>query len=291
MPPSELGPELVQEVREACEAGAVMTGLALSEALGREITVSIQGTETLDGDRLPADLQGQGVLLVLEAAEASAIVILPAAAIPFLPTWCLDPQEVGTRLETLAKQCRVLVPKNTSIISSWAIHVDDIPAALAVCGLAPNTPRVLLNLKTSQHEATISLAWPFTQVEQLLVADAQGTGADRPTYETIEQGLAQLPPYTRSLLKVRVPVSVTLASTRQSLRRIMELSPGAIISFKKTCDETLTLEIGDQTIADGEAVKVGDKFGLWITAMTLPPERFETVAGQEAQRQRARKHA
>jgi hypothetical protein len=37
------------------------------------------------------------------------------------------------------------------------------------------------------------------------------------------------------------------------------------------------MEVGRQELAEGEAVKVGDKFGLLITSMTLPSERFWSV--------------
>lgn len=97
---------------------------------------------------------------------------------------------------------------------------------------------------------------------------------------SLDEALRRLPPYTRSLLRVRVPISVTLASTKQSVRRILELGPGAIIQFRKTCEETLTLEVAGRPIAEGEAVKVGDKFVLWITSMILPKERFEKITGR-----------
>ncbi len=70
--------------------------------------------------------------------------------------------------------------------------------------------------------------------------------------------------YTRNLLKVRVPVTVALASQRTSIQEIIELGPGSIVKFVKTCDEPLTLTVGERAIATGEVVKVGDKFGLRI---------------------------
>jgi flagellar motor switch/type III secretory pathway protein FliN len=86
-----------------------------------------------------------------------------------------------------------------------------------------------------------------------------------------------LPPYTRSLLHIQVPVVVTLAKKRQALGRIVELGPGSIIQFEKSCEELLELSVGDRPIASGEAVKVGDKFGLRILSITLPGERFHPV--------------
>ena len=86
-----------------------------------------------------------------------------------------------------------------------------------------------------------------------------------------------LPPYTRSLLRISVPVVVTLAEKRQSLGRIIEIGPGSILQFDKSCEEMLDLSVGNRSIAWGEAVKVGDKFGLRITSITPPEERFQSL--------------
>jgi flagellar motor switch protein FliN len=96
--------------------------------------------------------------------------------------------------------------------------------------------------------------------------------------------LQRLPPYSRSLLKIKVPVTVTLATSKQSVRSILGMVPGSIIQFEKMCDEMLTLEVGNHRVAEGETVKVGDKFGLRLTSMILPEERFHTVRGQGAEK-------
>lgn len=83
----------------------------------------------------------------------------------------------------------------------------------------------------------------------------------------IEAELAQLPEFARRLMRIPVPIQVTLASQRKSVQEIVELGPGSIIKFTKTCDEPMGLCIGDRTIALGEVVKVGDKFGLRIGSL------------------------
>ncbi len=101
-----------------------------------------------------------------------------------------------------------------------------------------------------------------------------------PAGDGTERGwLKCLPPYSRSLLKIRVPVTVTLAETRRPIGDILEIVPGSILQFEKMCDETLSLEVGNHKIAEGETVKVGDKFGLRITSMVMPEERFHPVYG------------
>ena len=83
----------------------------------------------------------------------------------------------------------------------------------------------------------------------------------------IDAELNRLPAYSRGLLQILVPVRVTLASQRKSIQEIIELGPGSIVKFDKTCDEPLELCVGDRPIAQGEVVKVGDKFGLKITGL------------------------
>lgn len=90
---------------------------------------------------------------------------------------------------------------------------------------------------------------------------------------------ARLPGYARSLLKIQVPVTVTLATSRRPVSAILELVPGAILQFEKGCDAPLSLEIGSLRVAEGETVKVGDRFGLRLTSMVLPEERFRPVQG------------
>ncbi len=85
-----------------------------------------------------------------------------------------------------------------------------------------------------------------------------------------------MPSFTRSILKIRLPVRVA-PRKKQPIEQIVELGPGSIIQFDKSCEEMLDLVVGDQLIAKGEAVKVGEKFGLRITSIILPSERFNAV--------------
>ena len=86
-----------------------------------------------------------------------------------------------------------------------------------------------------------------------------------------------LPSYAKSLLRIRVPVIVTLAAKKQPIGRIVELGPGSIIQFDKSCEEMLEMHVNDQLVAEGEAVKVGDKFGIRLTSLVVPGERFKPV--------------
>src|SRR4030095_3762361 len=99
------------------------------------------------------------------------------------------------------------------------------------------------------------------------VAETVAEPGAPPAVTGIEAELNQLPEYSRRLLQIQVPVRVTLASQRKSIQEIIELGPGSIVKFDKTCDEPLDLCIGDRPVAQGEVVKVGDKFGLKISGL------------------------
>jgi flagellar motor switch protein FliN len=124
-----------------------------------------------------------------------------------------------------------------------------------------------MNGPSVEHSASASGGSPFA-------APRTASGDD---FE-FAQRLAQLPSYTRSLLRIQVPVHVTLAATRQPTSRVLDLAPGTILHFSKPCDEPLNLSIGHCDVAVGETVKVGDKFGLRLTSMVMPQEKFEPVA-------------
>lgn len=70
--------------------------------------------------------------------------------------------------------------------------------------------------------------------------------------------------YSRAVLSIKTPVSVTLARKKVTLDRIVSLVPGSMLTFEAHCDEPLILEAGGKPIATGETIKIGDKFGLRI---------------------------
>jgi flagellar motor switch protein FliM len=59
--------------------------------------------------------------------------------------------------------------------------------------------------------------------------------------------------------------------------QIVQLVPGTMLQFDKACDEPLTLEVAGRTIASGDAVKVGDKFGIKLRGLEPPPPTVQTA--------------
>lgn len=90
---------------------------------------------------------------------------------------------------------------------------------------------------------------------------------DRPTAD----------PRTRRLTKVPIQVSVRLAEKRLEMDSVLALVPGSIITFNKSCEELLDLYVNNCRFARGEAVKIGEKFGLRLTEVGVKPVRVPRV--------------
>ncbi len=66
------------------------------------------------------------------------------------------------------------------------------------------------------------------------------------------------------LKQIPVMVSVRLAEKKIQVDQLMTMSPGALVMFDKSCEAPLDLYINNARYCRGEAVKIGENFGLKI---------------------------
>jgi flagellar motor switch protein FliN/FliY len=76
---------------------------------------------------------------------------------------------------------------------------------------------------------------------------------------------AKTPAELDRIMRLYVPVIVKLAQRKLTMAEVLRLGVGAIIEFEKSSEEPLDLLINNKPIGTGEAVKVGENFGLRIT--------------------------
>ncbi len=81
----------------------------------------------------------------------------------------------------------------------------------------------------------------------------------------------------QSILDLEVPVMVQLGEREMSLREVLALIPGAILEIPKVADDELDLMINNKRVGVGWAVKVGENFGLRITAIGSREQIAEAV--------------
>ena len=79
------------------------------------------------------------------------------------------------------------------------------------------------------------------------------------------------------LHNVPVRVVVTLAEKRIEVGQLSGISPGTLITFSKPCEELLDLYVNNRAFCRGEAVKIGEKFGLKVTEIGVKPVRESRV--------------
>ena len=81
------------------------------------------------------------------------------------------------------------------------------------------------------------------------------------------------------ILKLQVPVIVKLAERRFSMAEVLRIQTGAILEFAKASDSPLELMINNKSIAVGEAVKVGENFGIRLTQIGDVKQIIKSMGG------------
>ncbi|MCH8242421.1 MAG: FliM/FliN family flagellar motor switch protein [Planctomycetes bacterium] len=81
----------------------------------------------------------------------------------------------------------------------------------------------------------------------------------------------------RNLLSLEVPVSVILAERDMDIESILKTKIGTIIEFDVPFDSDLMLYVADEQVARGQAVKIGENFGIRVTSVKSVEERVQAL--------------
>lgn len=99
------------------------------------------------------------------------------------------------------------------------------------------------------------------------------------THDEIEQEhavpapAASAYPDAMSLLRdVEVELTLEIGRRRMRIADIMKLGPGRTVELDKLAGEPLELLVNGRLIGRGEAVVVGDRYGIRITEIVSPPD-------------------
>jgi flagellar motor switch protein FliN/FliY len=76
------------------------------------------------------------------------------------------------------------------------------------------------------------------------------------------------------VLDVPVEVTVELGRRRIKISEALDLGPGSVLEFAKSADEPLDIRVNNQLVARGEAVVLGDRYGVRVTEVVSPDERL-----------------
>lgn len=282
---SKFTPEIAGDVANTCQENAAEIAKLLRE--DGELAARIGEPSEYNSATPPGGWNASGLLLLLHRTEEAFAAVLPDAA-PLLGEWVGEPDaESQAKRQTLAEELALLIlPEASHPTDVTARWVDDLSQGLNEAGLENGATLTPISLERGDESRQLSLVWPCKSPtsaqsspapEQVKNEPPQAKSAPPAAKRPMPTSLSELPPYAKHLLKIEVPVSVRLVSKKLSVHELLELGPGAMISFDKSCDDALELTVRNQTVARGTAVKVGERFGLEIESITLPEEHFWAV--------------
>jgi len=79
------------------------------------------------------------------------------------------------------------------------------------------------------------------------------------------------------LMDIELPISIELGRTHLSLKRILELGPGAIVEMERFAGEPVDILINGKIVAKGEVVVVDENFGVRLVSLVTPEERIKML--------------
>ncbi len=92
--------------------------------------------------------------------------------------------------------------------------------------------------------------------------------------ETKERGSSE---NLRVLENIEVKLTVEVGSTEIKIRDLLRLNEGSVVELDRLAGDPLDILANGTTIAKGEVVMVGERFGIRFTEVAAPEERVENL--------------
>jgi flagellar motor switch protein FliN/FliY len=268
-------------VAAACRENAAAVAESLN--LGLDTRVSLTPGEPVPWILAPEALSGPGLLVRLGTSEGGLLGLIPAT-LP-LPNWYAAPDEFQqVKLGNFATEWSVLLlPAHVLAEIAEAAAVPDLLAAAETC--RPHDSAELIPLLAEDGSPAIYLLAPVAQPASETAAPVASANApERPAPATPAPApppAAPAPnaasPKLKRLLPVPVQVVVRLAEKKIEMGQLLALAPGTLITFNKNCEDLLDLYINNRLYCRGEAVKIGENFGLKVNEVGTTRKREERV--------------
>ncbi|HBR96115.1 MAG TPA: flagellar motor switch protein FliN [Gammaproteobacteria bacterium] len=98
---------------------------------------------------------------------------------------------------------------------------------------------------------------------QETLADTAPQGADSQNLELV--------------MDIPVTLSMELGRTRMSIQELLQLNSGSVVELQRMADEPMDVLVNGTLVAHGEAVVIGDKFGVRLTDVVSAKERVKRI--------------
>lgn len=82
------------------------------------------------------------------------------------------------------------------------------------------------------------------------------------------------------ILEIPLEVSVELGRKRMRISELLSLSVGSVLELGTAAGSPLSIYANNTLIARGEAVVVGERYGIRVTDIVSPKERVRRLGGE-----------
>lgn len=276
------------------------TAASLNRCLGSAFQLETAELQPYSTSPPDGDLLQPGVIVSLWVGDEVILCALPEA-LP-LPAWYTQPDTTQqSRLDTLAMEwAATCLPDD---LPGETFTTDIVPSlwdAIAACEVSESATWLPIHASTSEGPggARIWLLWPSSTSPRestpqwsdeppiwnaaapvpATTPQQPDTGASAVDQEAAKDE-AKAAARRQMLLGIPVSVIVKLAEKKIELGQLMALGPGTIVTFEKSCEDLLDLYVNNQLFCRGEAVKIGEKFGIKVNEVGSVEERVSAVLG------------
>lgn len=278
-----------QENVEAIFAQAGESMAAISDSLNQCFDTSYRIELGESGMWSPEELddtfRGPGLAVLFRIGDEAMLGLIPEG-LP-LPDWYTSPGESqSSRLQTLSMEWSMnLIPLDAGEAEEFRAYAVESLLNEVMQGAPADWAALLrMNVFPAESEteaeesdgqspsAVIPVIWPLTNVPVAETASAEPDPAPEPAATQSAQNAAAAPAAAMSsghnplnrITKLPVQAIVKLASKKIEMNQLLSICPGSLITFDKACEDPLEMYINNQVYCLGEAVKIGENFGLKI---------------------------
>ena len=110
--------------------------------------------------------------------------------------------------------------------------------------------------------------------ENEVVEESAEAAEAQATPETKERGSSE---NLRVLENIEVKLTVEVGSTEIKIRDLLKLNEGSVVELDRLAGDPLDILANGTTIAKGEVVMVGERFGIRFTEVADPEERVQNL--------------
>lgn len=186
------------------------------------------------------------------------------------------------------------------VVSSGTIDVSEFDSSNLPFDIDLMTMSIISLELTDGHKSNLALFVPSVFGEQVL----QSTNSDSSAADSFQLNSSELDDLSKitafdagsneyespslnssdgsqenidMLLDIDLDVSIELGRSKQSIKRILELSPGAIVELDRMAGEPVDLLVNNKVVAKGEVVVIDESFGIRIVSLISPEERIKSL--------------